>query len=135
MMFKLSYDVPANTTLQAQDHQKLKIAKGQITGWIVFMPEESADLLQLNVQYHKLQIFPFSGTQWWYGVYQAFMIPDNFMVPDPPYELDVYAVNTDDTFSHEYNVMVMIEPETSPVGEVPSGTNWFTKLRDMFGGE
>lgn len=135
MMFKLSYDVPANTTLQAQNHQKLTIGKGRITGWIVFMPEEAADLLQLNIQYHNLQVFPFSGSQWWYGVFQAFIIPDDFPIPDSPYVLDIFAVNTDDTFSHEYNVLVIVEPEVAAVGETAASTNWFTKLRDMFGGE
>ena len=134
MMFKKSYDVPANTTFQAQNHQKLKIAKGKITGWIVFMPEEAADLLQLNVQYHNLQIFPFSGSEWFYGVFQAFMIPDNFEVLDAPYVLDIYAINTDDTFTHEYNVEVMIEPTAEAVGETTPSTNWFSKLRDMIGG-
>lgn len=135
MMFKKSYHVSANTTLQNQNHKQLQIAKGTIIGWIVFMPKQAADLLQLNIQYHNLQIFPFSGSEWYYGNFKAFLIPDNFPVLDAPYRLDIYAINTDDTFQHEYNVEVLIEPTHEAVGETSTSTNWFSKLRDMFGGE
>jgi hypothetical protein len=134
MMFKLSYDVPANTTAQAPNHQKLKIGLGRITGWIVFMPEESADLLQLEIEYHNLQVFPFSGSEWFYGNFQPFLIPDDFPIPDSPYVLDIYAVNIDDTFTHEYNVCVIIEPGERTPPTSPTEANWFTKLRDLFGG-
>ena len=134
MMFKLSYDVPANTNAQAPDMQKLKIGKGTIKGWVVFMPEEAADLLQLRIEYHNTQVFPFSGSEWWYGVFQAFIIPDDFPIPDSPYVLDIYAVNTDDTFTHEYNVMVIVEPASQPVTAAPTSAGWFEKLREMFGG-
>ena len=134
MMFKVSYNVPANTTQQAPDHKKLKIGLGRITGWIVFMPEESADLLQLEIEYHNLQVFPFSGSEWFYGNFQPFIIPDDFPIPDSPYVLDIYAVNTDDSYSHEYNVCVIIEPGQRSLPTSPTETTWFSKLRDMFGG-
>jgi hypothetical protein len=134
MMFKLSYHVPANTTTQDPNFQKLTIAKGRITGWIVFMPKKAADLLQLHIDYHGQQVFPFSGSEWCYGVFQAFIIPDDYPIPDSPYHLDIFAVNTDDTFSHEYNVQVIVEPEEIPVGQTPTTSSWYEKLRDMFGG-
>jgi len=133
VMFKLSYDVPAGTTAQAPDMQKLKIGKGRITGWIVFMPEEAADLLQLRIEYHNLQIFPFSGTEWWYGVFQAFIIPDDFPIPDSPYAPDIYGVNTDDTFSHEYNVMVIVEPASQPGSAAPTSAGWWETIKGVFG--
>jgi len=133
MMFKLSYDVPADTTAQAPNIQKLKIGKGRIKGWIVFMPEEAADLLQLKIEYHNTQIFPFSGSQWWYGVFQAFIIPDNFPIPDSPYTLDIYAVNTDDTFSHKYNVMVIVEPASQPGPAAPTSAGWWETMKGVFG--
>ena len=134
MMFKLSYDVPANTTQQAPDHKKLKIGMGRITGWIVFTPLKAADLLQLSIEYHNLQVFPFSGSEWFYGNHQPFIIPDDFPIPDSPYVLDIYAVNTDDTFAHEYNVMVILGPGQRSTPTSPTETTWFSKLRDMFGG-
>ena len=133
MMFKLSYDVPADTTAQAPNMQKLKIGKGRIKGWIVFMPEEAADLLQLKIEYHNTQVFPFSGSEWWYGVFQAFIIPDDFPIPDSPYTLDIYAVNTDDTFSHEYNVMVIVEPASQPGSAAPTSAGWWETMKGVFG--
>lgn len=133
-MFKLSYKVPANTSPQVATHKKLSIAKGRIIGWIVFTPEESADLLKLNIQYHGLQLFPFTGSEWWYGNTNAFLIPEDFSVLDSPYVLDIYAFNLDDTFDHEYIVCAVIDPVKEPVGVTTETVNWFGKLRDLFGG-
>jgi hypothetical protein len=134
MIFKKSYTVPANTSLQSPDHQKLTIAKGEIIGWIVFMPEEAADMLQLNVEYHNLQIFPFSGSEWWYGVYQAFLIPDNFPVLDSPYCLDIFAINLDDSYNHEYFVSVVIEPAEPEKIPAEGEAGLWDRLRNALGG-
>ena len=68
MLFKLHRIVPANTTKAAPDFQKLSIAKGTIYEWLIQMPEECADLMQFRVEYHNMQILPFSGSTWMYGV-------------------------------------------------------------------
>ena len=110
MLFKINYDVPANTSKQAPDHQKLSIAKGTIIEWIVQMPEECADLMQFAVEYHNTQILPFSGSTWIYGIFEPTVIKDNILINDGPYALDIYSFNLDDSYSHEYNLYCNIEP-------------------------
>lgn len=135
MLFKLSYHVSANTTTAAPNWKKLSICKGTIIGWVVFTPVKAADLLQLYVEYHGVQIFPFSGSEWFYGVHTPFLIPDDLLIEDAPFTLDIYAVNTDDMFDHEYNVGVAIEP-VEPVSPTLTQTaSWFERLRELFGGE
>jgi hypothetical protein len=135
MMFKKSSSVPANTTSNDPSFVKLRIAKGTITEWIVFSPEEAADLLQLRIFYHGSQIFPFSPDEWYYGVFVPLRIPDEIEIKDSPYELDIIAINSDDTFPHDYHVQVVITPETPVVMGSPQTQSWLEKFRNLFQGE
>lgn len=110
MLFKKVRSVPANTAVNAPDWQKLKIAKGMITEWLMHMPEECADLMQFRVEYHNMHVLPFSGSTWMYGIFKPTVIKDNIKIDDGPYALDIYAYNLDDTYSHEYNIHCNIEP-------------------------
>ncbi|GAH58678.1 unnamed protein product [marine sediment metagenome] len=111
MLFKINRNVPANTPMSSPDFQKLSISKGTIIEWMLHMPEECADLMQLRVEYHNTQILPFSGSTWIYGMFEPTVIKDNILVDDGPYALDIYAFNLDDSYSHEYNIHCNIEPK------------------------
>jgi len=133
MLFKINRPVPANTQKSNPDFQKLKIGKGVITQWLLQMPEECADLMQLRVEYHNTQILPFSGSTWIYGMFEPTVIEENIIISDSPYALDIYAINTDDTYSHEYNLYVNIKPDKPVVpGVIP--TSVITKFKSLFGG-
>jgi len=110
MLFKINHSVPANTTALNPDWQKLKIAQGTIVEWMVHMPEECADLMQFRVERNKAHIFPFTGSVWMYGMFEPTVIKDNLPIDAAPYVLDIYAFNLDDSYSHEYNIHVNIEP-------------------------
>lgn len=134
MMFKDSYSVPANTTTTAPCWRKLQICKGTITGWMVYMPEEAADLLQVKIEYHGTQLYPFTRGEWAYGLFEPELIPEEIPIDQPPYELDILAVNTDDTNTHEYNVHVVVSPKTGAEAVPSTSASWFDKLRELFGG-
>lgn len=110
MLFKINHSVPANTTEANPDWQKLKIAQGTIIEWLIHMPEECADLMQFRVERNKAHIFPFTGSTWMYGIFEPTVIKDNLPIDAAPYVLDIYAFNLDDSYSHEYNIHVNIEP-------------------------
>ena len=133
MIYKISHEVPANTTRDNPDWQKLKICKGTIIQWIIFMPEEAADLLHFTVEYHGVQILPYNRPESIYGLFTPTMIPESLRIDDKPYELDIYAWNTDDTYPHEYNLHVNIEPPKPTVpGTVPTGM--IERFKRLFGG-
>ncbi len=134
MLYKKSYSVPANTATASPNHQRLQISKGRITGWIVFSPEEAADLLRLRVEYHGAQIFPFSGSEWAYGLFIPQLIPDDIAVEESPYFLDIYAINQDDSYAHEYNIHVIIEPEVTMRPSSSATAAWFDRFANIFGG-
>jgi hypothetical protein len=108
MLYKISHDVAANTTQQNPDRQKLKITKGVIKGWYIFFPDETADVLHLQIRYHGHQILPINDTENLYGGGCLFDIEENVAVDKAPYELDIYSWNDDDSYPHEYNIHVNI---------------------------
>lgn len=133
MVFKITRKVPAQTTRQDPDWQKLYIMKGVIRQWILFMPEETADVLQFRVEYHGSPVLPSTSHQWMYGFFDATAIDDKLKIDDAPYVLDVYAFNEDDSYPHEYNLYVVVDP---PKAMSPSEIDEETQalLEELMGG-
>jgi hypothetical protein len=126
--------VPANTTTNSPLMEKLKVGKGKIIQWVVFQPEECADLLKFWVEYHGTQIFPFNPEEWAYGFFIPTGIPDNIELGDEPFTLDFFAVNLDDSYEHEYHVFVNIEP-AEPIKIPAEGeAGLWERLKDALGG-
>ena len=134
VLFHYIGHVPANTTAAAPFWEKLKMLKGTIIQWIPFQPPECADLLQFRVFYHGTQIFPFNPNAWAYGLFNPTRIEDSIEFFDSPYELDFFAINTDDTFEHEYHMYVNIMP-TEPIKPGATGeAGLWERLNAFFGG-
>ncbi|MCK5504546.1 MAG: hypothetical protein KAJ10_05260 [Thermodesulfovibrionia bacterium] len=133
MLFKINYDVPANTAKASEDWQKLKIAKGTLVEWIVTQPKECADLMQFRVEYHGTQILPFTRNEYVYGMFEPTVFTESIEIDIPPYVLDVYAYNLDTKYSHEYNLYVNILPKKPFTPETP-GFNFKDAWSRIFGG-
>jgi len=135
VLFHFSGTVPANTTTNAPQMEKLKVGKGTIIQWIVFQPEECADLLKFWVEYHGTQIFPFNPEEWAYGFFIPTGIPDSIELPDEPFTLDFFAVNEDDSYEHEYHVYVDIKPAQPTIPGQILTPGWLDRFRGLFGGD
>ena len=133
MLFKLHRVVPANTTALAPDWQKLKIDRGTIIEWLLQMPTECADLMKLRVEYHNTQILPFTGSTWIYGMFEPTTIKESIKVDAAPYILDIYAINSDDTYAHEYNLYVNVMPD-KPVSTGALSPSIIERFKSLFGG-
>jgi len=134
MLYKINCDVPANTAIAAPDWQKLKMSKGTIIEWIIVTPLECANLMQFWVEYHGVQILPFSRGERIWGLSWPTVIKDNIKIDSPPYELDVYASNTDTVKNHEYNIYCNIEPATAVIPGDETAGLW-DKIKGFIGGE
>jgi hypothetical protein len=133
VMFHYTGLVPADTTHVDPFHEQLTICDGEIIQWLLYQPEECADLLKFWVVYHGTQIFPFNPDNKGYGFFIPTVIDESIMIHDSPFRLDMYAVNNDDSYEHEFNVSIIIKPsEYIPVGsgETP---DWAKKIRAFFG--
>jgi len=134
MLFHYTGAVPANTTTNNPLWEKLVVAKGTIIQWVLFQPEECADLLKFWVVYHGTQILPFNPDEWAYGFFVPTKIDEKIELPDSPYILDFYAINEDDSYSHEYHVYVNVEP-AEIVTPGPAGEYVFPPgFKEFFGG-
>ena len=133
MLFKINRDVPANTTIANPDWQKLQVAKGTIVEWIVFCPVECADLMKFKVRYKGTQLLPFSRDEWMDALHGPIPIKENLILNVSPYVLDVYAYNLDDTYSHEYNIYVNIDPPTA-VAPAEATAGFSQRWKNLFKG-
>jgi len=124
MLYKKSRDVPTGTTMQSPDWQKLKITQGTIRGWLLFMPVEAANLLHIQVRYHGHQILPINENESLYGGGYFFNIAENVEINDAPFELDIFAWNSDTTYTHEYNLHVNILREEAAMPGEEMATLW-----------
>jgi len=111
LLYKKFRSVPANTTEAAPDWKKLNISKGEIIEWIIVTPLECANLLQFWVEYHGVHVLPFTTGERIYGFTTNAPIRESLNIDAPPYELDIYAINTDTAKDHEYNIYVNVMPK------------------------
>lgn len=132
MLFKKFRSIPANTTISEPDWQKLDVAKGTIKQWIIFSDPEAANLLHVRIEYHGTQIMPFSGNEWVVGFFSDTPFEDNIEIDAPPYVLDIFAYNEDDSNPHEYYIHPIIIPPT-PFKITEPGL--IKKIIEFFGGD
>ena len=133
MLFKISHSVAANTTTLNPDWQKLQVTKGQIKRWLIILPVEASNLLQLQIRYHGHQILPISEDEWYYAGGFFFDPEEWIKLEELPYELDIYAINTDTNESHEYNIYVNIKPPL-PLSAIEIGPETIEQFEELFGG-
>ena len=134
MLYKINRDVPANTAVASPDWQKLKVCKGTIKEWIVYCPEECADLMKFKVEYQGHQILPITRGEWMDAFAEPTKPTEDLKLDVAPYVLDVYAYNLDDLYSHEYNLYVDILRE-KPFVPPKSSFNIRTAWSNILGGK
>jgi len=134
VLYKKYASIPANTTVAAPNWQKLQVCKGTIKEWIVFCPEECADLMKFKVRYKGNQLLPFSRDEWMDALRSPIPIKENLELKVPPYVLDVYAYNLDDSYSHEYNIYAdILRTESVTPGDETAGL--WDKIKGFIGVE
>lgn len=133
MLYKKSHSVAITTTEAAPDTQILKVSKGVLNLWVVYMTQESANYLKLRVKYHGVQVYPFTQQEAIKAWFKPIGVSDNLLIDTPPYELTVEAWNTAPTNSHEYHVHANIEP-AKPVKVAEGGFDLRAAWNRIFGG-
>jgi len=133
MLYKKSHIVAINTTQTAPDTKVLKVSKGILNLWVVYMTQESANYLKVRVLYHGVQVYPFNPDEQIKAWFNPIGVSDNLKIDTPPYELTVEAWNSAPTNSHEYHVHANIEP-AKPVTIVQQAEPIFSRLSNLLGG-
>ena len=122
MLYKKFRSVPANTTENNPDWQKLKVTQGTIKQWVIFFDPEAANVLHVRVEYHGSSIMPWGGKDWLVGFFTDTPLDDNIELDGVPYELDIFAYNEDDSYPHEYYIHPIILRDKPVTIETPSMT-------------
>lgn len=134
MLYKKSHSVETGTTEAAPDTQVIKVSKGILNLWVVYMTQESANYLNVRVFYHGVQVYPFTPQEQIKGWFNPIGVSDNLKIDTPPYELTVEAWNTAPSHSHEYHVHCNIEP-AKPVKVTESTFDLRSAWNNLFGRE
>lgn len=108
MFFALERPIPPNTPVSAPYHMELPITEGVITRVVIRWRYGVAWLGGCRVCHGGFQLYPLSIGEWLTSSHHALEFADQYAVDDVPFHLDVYAYNTDDSFSHRLFVGVEI---------------------------
>lgn len=131
MLFKVSSSVTADTSEDTLETETIKVSKGLLDLWVVWMTTESANFLNLRILYHGVQVYPFTMGQNIKAWFTPIAVNAKLKIDTPPYELTVEAWNTAPTNAHEYHVHCNIEPDrpvkvTAGVPTIPERLmDWF----------
>lgn len=134
MMFKAFRSVPANTSEYDPTWEKLDVAQGTLVGWVIFSDPEAANLLHFRIEYHKLQLMPFTGDSWIEGFLEPITIEESIRIDEVPYVFDIYAYNEDDSHPHEYYIHPIIIPDKALELGPPISQRIIEAFKGMFGG-
>ena len=110
MIFSASITIDKDTTEADPKTQMLKIARGYVTKVMVRPRAGHRYLANLTVRYHESQIAPSVEGQSLVGDFFPIDWEEYYKIFQPPYELKLTGWNSDDTFSHTFDVAVVILP-------------------------
>ena len=110
MLFQASITIPKNTLRDNPTIVILKIALGIITKIMVRPRPGHAALAHLVILHHEHQIAPSTENMDLHGDAPAIDWEEYYESYQPPYELKLKGWNSDDTYSHTFDVMVAILP-------------------------
>ena len=135
MLYGDIYKVPAQTTAKNPCQRLVKVTKGVIKGWVISGAEEKADLLHVCVLYHGHRIVPYGELEWMYPLDTSSPIAEKIELDTAPFELEIQAYNEDDSYSHEYIIYAIIEPEEPTTAGHTAEAGWWETIKGMLGVE
>ena len=135
MLYGDIYSVPANTTASNPSKRIIHVSKGSIKQWVVYSPNEAANLLHVRVSWNGHKILPYGDLLWMYPFDSSSPILENLVIGDFPLDVTIEAYNEDDSYPHEYIIYLVIEP-AEPVKVAATGeAGLWERLSAYFGGD
>ena len=118
-MFRfIELEVPANTPEASPATKVLELRDGIIRTWYVGFPHGCFDRVRAQVFQFEHQILPQSEGEYLYWSGYIFEVPDEYLLEEEPYEVELRAYNTDTTNAHTIFLGVDLEmiSEVTTVG-------------------
>lgn len=104
MIYTKTVSVPAGGSLSSPEQVKIKVTKGLIYQFELYLPPGSSGLLKVMVKDGGYQVWPSEPGEWFFGDNIMIGFPDRYYVESPQHELDIYAYNEDDTYAHLFQL-------------------------------
>lgn len=128
MLFEASITIPKSTTQASPTEETLQIAHGIITKFMVRPRPGHAALAHLVILHHEHQIAPSTENMDLSGDSHPIDWEEYYESYQPPYELKLRGWNTDDTYSHTFDVFVAILPRKAIIALAIADT-----IKSIFG--
>ncbi len=100
MIYSLEVTTPANTTKAAPRRTTMRLTRGLIYFYELWLPPGSAGLCGVAVLHSGYQMFPATDGQFITGDNIHLPYDDLYMLEAAPYELTIITYNLDDTYEH-----------------------------------
>ena len=100
MYYEWAIAVPANTLAAAPVETVLELTAGVIVGLEVQFPAGCAGLAHCKILHWESQKWPTPPSTSFASDGHAIVVPENYELSTPPYDLRVVAWNLDDTYAH-----------------------------------
>lgn len=100
MIYSFEITTPANTPLSNMKKTVMKLAKGTTYRIEILFPPGPCGLLHVQISDALHQVWPTNAGEFFTTDDETISFNDELVIGEPPYELQAYTYNEDDTYDH-----------------------------------
>jgi hypothetical protein len=104
--------IPANTPETSKLKTPLTLTRGKVTRVMVEFPAGHVGLTHLAINRGLFQLWPVNPETAFKSSNETIIWEEDYNLNTPPFQLEAYAWNEDDTYDHTITVRIVVEPLT-----------------------
>jgi len=128
MIYIYEITTPSNTPETSKQKTVLQLEKGIIKRIDVFFPPGPAGLLKVQICQGIHQVFPKNTDGYFASEFETISYDDEYAILEPPYQLEAYTWNEDDTYDHMCQIRFLIVPVPGALRVSPPGVERIAKV-------
>jgi len=110
MLYVFPITIPANTPQSAPTKTLLPLTAGTITHVMIQFPSGPVGLAHVFIRNGLNQVWPANPEAYFTSDDETIPWAEEYEMDTPPYQLQAYAWNTDDTYPHTITIRVELTP-------------------------
>ena len=110
MIYVFPITIPANTAETAKLKTTLALTRGQISRVNIEFPAGHVGLTHLHLNRGLYQVWPSNPAANFKSSNETIIWEEMYELDTPPYQLEAYAWNEDDTYEHTITVRLVLDP-------------------------
>lgn len=135
MYYAWNFTLPINGTDATKVKQELYLEKGTITRAEIVFPAGCANLVYVHLDDALHQVWPKESAMLnpaapdkFVGDGVTIVCTDEYEIKEPPYTIQFYGWNTDDTYQHVITIRIQLVPAKEILHKVIGEVMKYTKL-------